>query len=275
VSGPVGVPSPRNPAPYPPPPACVVLPGVDVVKADLVRGQVEIGPGFCGVGPVIVTKTLDPEFGPQPPGWQLPGRRRVFVVDHKPELVLPPPRRAQGVELVLFDDMGGEAIGVGARCTLRVGEQVDFPVRLLEGLAYLQFGEPVPPGEDLARVLLHRVPQLYAGRVFEPVQAVAVTTHDPAFVEDAGSRPFLVCELPDQAPRKRADHRMVEIAFAPCPVGPGLLLQIQVLDPVALGRQHLPQVGGGGFDILQLLGAVLFDGLGHGFLPFAIWLDPT
>ena len=113
----------------------VVLPGADVVEADLVRGQVEIGPGLRGVGPVIVADTFDPELGPQPPGWQLPGRRRVFVVDHQSQLVLPPPRRAQGVELVLLDDVGGEAIGVGPRGTLRVGEQVDFPVRLLEGLA--------------------------------------------------------------------------------------------------------------------------------------------
>src|SRR3712207_2031667 len=98
---------------------------------------------------------------------------------------------------------------------------------LLERLAYLQFGEPVTPGEYLARVFLHGVPQHYAGRVFQPVQGVAIAAHDAALVEYAGSCAFLFCELPDQAPRERADHRMVEIAFAPGLVSPALLLQIQ------------------------------------------------
>ena len=107
------------------------------------------------------------------------------------------------------------------------------------------------------------MPQLYAGRVVEPVQDVAVAAYDPALVEDACSSAFCVCEHPDQAPRERSDYRMVEIAFAPGLVRPALLLQIQVLYPVALGRQHLPQVGGRRLELLQFLGAVLFDGLGH------------
>src|ERR671910_2014242 len=115
---------------------------------------------------------------------------------------------------------------------------------LLEGLAYLHPGEPVPPSEALARFLQHGMPQRYAGRVVEPVQDVAVTAHDPAIVEDSGSCAFFVRELPDQAPRERADDGMVEITFAPSRVHPALLLHIQVLYSVALGRQHLPQVGG-------------------------------
>jgi hypothetical protein len=62
-----------------------------------------------------------------------------------------------------------------------------FPVGLLEGLANLQLGESVTPSEDLPRILPHRVPQLYAGRVVQPVQDVAVAAYDPAIIEDADS----------------------------------------------------------------------------------------
>ncbi len=68
---------------------------------------------------------------------------------------------------------------------------------------------------------------------------------------------------------------MVEIAFAPGGVRPTLLLEIQVLDPVALGREHLAQVGGRGLDLFQILGVMFFDGLGHGLLRFAVRFDPT
>src|SRR5215210_8958102 len=118
--------------------------------------------------------------------------------------------------------MGGEAVGVGPRGPLRVGQQVYFPVGLLEGLAYRQLGEPVPPGQDFVRVLVHGVPQLYAGGVVQPVQNAAVTADELAFVEDTGRRALFVCELPDQTPRQGADEGMIEVVFAPRGVDPAL-----------------------------------------------------
>src|SRR3712207_7920714 len=52
------------------------------------------------------------ELRPQPPRGHLPGRRRVRVVHHEPQRVLPSTRPAQRVELVLLDDVSGVTIGV-------------------------------------------------------------------------------------------------------------------------------------------------------------------
>src|SRR5918998_137012 len=45
-----GVPAPAS--------VSVVLPGVDVIEADLVCGQVEVGPRLCSVGSVVLTKAF-------------------------------------------------------------------------------------------------------------------------------------------------------------------------------------------------------------------------
>ena len=49
--------------------------------------------------------------------------------------VAPAALLAEGGELVLAEDVGGEAVGVGRGAALGVGEQVDLAVGLLERLA--------------------------------------------------------------------------------------------------------------------------------------------
>ena len=71
-------------------------------------------------------------------------------------LALEPARPAKGVELVLPDDVGRQTIGVGPRGTLRVGEQVDLPVGVLEGLPDLQLRQPVPARRSSPGLLLAR-----------------------------------------------------------------------------------------------------------------------
>jgi hypothetical protein len=50
---------------------------------------------------------------------------------------------------VLADDVGGEAVGVGTRPPLGVGQQVDLAVGLLERLGDLVPLEELAPGEDV------------------------------------------------------------------------------------------------------------------------------
>src|SRR5919112_1639001 len=114
------------------------------------------------------------------------------------------------------------------------------------------------------------MPELHPGRVVDPVESVPVATHDPAFVEDTCCGPIGVPEPPDESPRQRADERMVQVAFAPDGERPALLLEVQVLDPVALGRQHLLYVPGRRLELLQLLGVMLPDRLRHRFLARSI-----
>jgi hypothetical protein len=54
---------------------------------------------------------------------------------------------AEGGELLLADDVGGEAVGVGLGLALGIGEDVDFAVCLFEGLADPVIFEPAAPTE--------------------------------------------------------------------------------------------------------------------------------
>src|SRR5215212_8308269 len=119
------------------------------------------------------------------------------------------------------------------------------------------------------------MPQLYAGRIVEPVQSVPAAPYYAAVIEDARRGPILAPEPPDQTLRQRADERMVQVAFAPDGKRPALSLQIQVLDPVTLGRQHLPHVPGRRLELFQLLGMMLLEHLRYRLLPLAIRLNPT
>src|SRR5690606_37416945 len=98
------------------------------------------------------------------------------------ELVAPATGSAEGVELVLADYMGGEAIGVGACRTLGVGLEVDLAVRLFEGLADLVLSQPCPPLQNDLWCHLQRMPQLHPRRIVEPLQWPAVAAHDAPLV---------------------------------------------------------------------------------------------
>ena len=77
-------------------------------------------PALGGVVAVVVADALDPELGPQAPRWQqslVAGGYSSSTISRS--LFFQPRARAQGVELVLAEDVGGEAVGVGAACAAR------------------------------------------------------------------------------------------------------------------------------------------------------------
>src|SRR5262249_36907086 len=89
-------------------------------------------------------------------------------------------------ELVLLDQMSGEAIGISAGGALGLGQQINFAVRLLERLAYLVNLEPVAPGLHLGDVAVQRMPQPYTSVVTKPVHLGVPLRHEPAVVPYAG-----------------------------------------------------------------------------------------
>ncbi len=169
----------------------------------------------------------------QPPPRQLASRRRIGTVDHQPQLVLPAPRRAERVELVLADDVRREPVRVGPGVALGVRQQVDLAMGLLERLGDLLVLENPPPRRDLVDAPAGGMPQADLGRL-------AVLDRGPFHV---GGPPVdeehrSAVDAPEQSPRDRADQRVIEIALAPLLEGPGLLEQEHRIDPVALRRQH-------------------------------------
>ncbi|MCY1186111.1 hypothetical protein D9M73_269480 [compost metagenome] len=122
------------------------------------------GAGFIGVDAEVVAHAIDLEFGAQAIGRQLANGRRVAVVDQQAQGVAPAAASGQGMELVLTQNVRGEAVGVGRSAALGLGQQVDFPVRLLERLGDLQGFDALAPGEDLFQRSLDGVPETHFSR---------------------------------------------------------------------------------------------------------------
>ena len=104
------------------------------------------------------------------------GRGRVGVIYHEAQRVLPAAQDAQAVELVLFEDMGGEAVGIGPRGPLGVGQQIDFTVRLLEGLDDAARFQRIPPAQNRLWRGANRMPQTDRRFVRHPIQRLARTS---------------------------------------------------------------------------------------------------
>lgn len=62
------------------------------------------------------------------------------------------------MELVLLDDMGGIAIGVGAGSSLGVGEYINLAMSLFEGLLNLLRVQPIPPSQHLVKAFSDGMP---------------------------------------------------------------------------------------------------------------------
>ncbi len=65
----------------------------------------------------------------------------------------------EGVDLVLLEQVGGEAVGVDLGFSFGRGKQVDLAMGLLEGLGDLALLEPAPPVADGVGVGFDRVPE--------------------------------------------------------------------------------------------------------------------
>src|SRR5262249_995883 len=164
------------------------------------------------------------------------------------------PRRAEGIELVLADDVRREAVRVGPRVALGVGEQVDLAMRLLERLGDLQLLEPPTPGDDLVDLAADGVPGGDLRRLAvrdSPAPGVGGLP-----VEEEGRR---AVDAPDQPAYDGADQRVVEIPLAPLGDRPGLPLQEHRVDAVALGRQHRLDVLERLLQLLELVLVVALD----------------
>src|SRR5258708_32621769 len=102
------------------------------VEADLVGGQSQICPGLICILPIRIADAVYPELSPNPPGGKLAASRRILVIHHQPQFVLPVARAAQRIELVLTQDMRCKPVGIALRTPLGIGHEVDLTVSLLE-----------------------------------------------------------------------------------------------------------------------------------------------
>ena len=105
----------------------------DAIEAELVGRQIEIGLRIGDLG-IIAAGARCPEFGDEAcrgstiwVGWSLGVSAQIRCV------TIQPLRRASA-ELVLLDDMPGKTVRIGAGAPFGVGDEIHFPVRLLERL---------------------------------------------------------------------------------------------------------------------------------------------
>src|SRR5262249_49099027 len=98
--------------------------------------------------------------------------------------------------------------------------------------------------------------ECYRSRRIQIAEGLTTLLHDPPIVPDTCAEASVALEAPDQAPRQRAGEWVIEVALAPHVERPCFSLQVQLLDAVALGRQHLPDIGcrlGQLFEFLAML----------------------
>jgi hypothetical protein len=104
---------------------------------------------FDSVAAIFPAGPLDQVFAAQAPLREQTMGRWIAIIDQQPQLVLPPARRAEGVELVLSEDVGREPVRIRAGPPFRVRQQVDLAVHLLEGLHDLPAFQEIAPRQDL------------------------------------------------------------------------------------------------------------------------------
>jgi len=90
----------------------------ECVKADLVGGEVEGDATAADTG----VDHFNPEFGLEVVFGEFEGGGWIAAVEGALEAIAPAAVGAQGAELMLADDVGGEAVGVGFGAALGVGE---------------------------------------------------------------------------------------------------------------------------------------------------------
>src|SRR5262249_7615103 len=152
---------------------------------------------------------------------------------------IPAARLAERAEAVLIDDVRGEAVGIGVRRAFRVGEHIDFAVRLLERLADVELGQALAPGQHLRGARLHRVPEPHARVLTDAGERSAGDIAGNAILPEPGQPLLVEPERPDQAAREVADEGLVEIARAPDRERPFALAEIEPLKPQALRGERL------------------------------------
>ena len=92
---------------------------------------------------------LDPEFDLELALGHALERPAVAGVPAAEGRARPAARLAQGAEAALLDDMAGEAVRVGVRGALGVGQHIDLAVRLLERLRDPELHEALAPCEHV------------------------------------------------------------------------------------------------------------------------------
>src|SRR5262249_25762670 len=155
--------------------------------------------------------------------------RPVIRVYHQPQLVLPPAQRAQGIELMLLQNMGRVSVRVGTRSAFGVRKEVDFTMGLLERLLHLLFIEPASPRGNFDGSFADRMPQLNSRRGVG-WDRFQVQVHQLVVEPDSSGRLFLSREFPKNSAGERADEGMVQIPFAPNRKRPRPLLQEEAVD---------------------------------------------
>src|SRR5262245_28274617 len=156
---------------------------------------------------------LDPKLGPQIPERQIE-RRSVGRVPVSLQLVAPATRLTKSRELVLTNDVCGEAIGVRCCLSLCVGEDVHFAMGLLERLADFMFFEPFSPGQDLAGRRIVGMPNRHASIVGKSFDRLALLIHQAVLRPDAVFAAGFQYKRPNDSSGQRADNRMIEVAIS-------------------------------------------------------------
>jgi hypothetical protein len=189
-------------------------------------------------------KTLSADLfvEPRPFGTQIPERqierRGVGRVPVPLQLVAPATPLTKSRELVLANDVCGEAIGVRCCLSLRIGEEVHFAMGLLERLADFMFFKPFSPGQDLAGGRIVGMPNRHAGIVGKSFDRLALLIHQAVSRPDAVRPAGFQYKRPDNPSGQRADNRMIEVTISEVGERPCSLLQKQSFEPIAISRQE-------------------------------------
>src|SRR5690242_5097892 len=133
------------------------------MESNLVRREAQISAGFIRVFPITVANPFDPEFRAQPPCRQLSRSGRKLRINHQAQLVFPASSSAKRIELMLSKYMSSKTIGVCICPPLRIRQEVNLPVRLLERLAHFVARKPFPPAHYLLKRPADRMPHLDLG----------------------------------------------------------------------------------------------------------------
>ena len=138
--------------------------------------------------------------------------RYVEGIEFALERIPPFSLLTKGRELVLPQQVRGEAIAVVVCRQFCVGHDVDFSVRLLEGLADFVLYQPLSPRQDFVRGRIQGMPnrELF---IFPNPNWFVLCVDEPSVEVDRRNRDLFGSDIPNQVSGEGSDERMVQIAF--------------------------------------------------------------
>jgi len=94
--------------------------------------------------------------------------------------------------------VGSESIRISCRVLFGIGQNVNFAMRLFEGLSDLVVLKPAPPTCNHLNFLAERMPEAYQRFGRKPLQRSLLVIYEFAVVPYAGHLSLAFAKMPDQ-----------------------------------------------------------------------------